>query len=342
MRQILRLSPFPIVFLLLTLLIPTATTALDYQAGDHQFAGGFSPYAPYGGFGGGSCTASKTPVVFLHGNGDEAKNWDAPSSTGVASAYDAFKAAGYNDCELFGINWLSASERALPQFNYHKPSKADLISDFIWDVKAYTGASQVDVIGHSLGVTMALYALDEGSLWSSTRRFLGIAGGMRGLASCTYVGYANPAFPTCGSQNVYNSGIFGLYPHSWWTWNPRMGNGGFRDDPSGKSTWFYTLGADIHDEVLCGTASFVAGCGNSALFDSRSNVKSQLDVGYGTTAIGLDFDLADWTVFNLLGGDSDGVGHYYSKANTGKIQVNMLTTSCTGSGCCSGYSDPCG
>lgn len=320
-----------------------SAAALDYQGGANQFAGGFQPgNAPYGGFGGGSCTATHTPVVFLHGNGDEAKNFDLPTSTGVASVYDAFRAAGYNDCELFGLNWLSSSERGAPQYNYHQPSKAQLISDFLWDVKAYTGSTKVDVVSHSLGVTMALFAIEDAGMWSSIRRFVGIAGGMRGLTSCTWVGYANPAYPTCGSQNYYNSDIFGLYPHSWYTWNPRMGDGGFRDYPSGRSTYFYTIGADIHDEVLCGTASAVPGCGTSARFDSRSNVKAQLDVGYGTTAAGLDYDLADWTIFNLLGGDADGVGHYRAKNNTGKILLNMLTTSCTGTGCCSGYGDVCG
>jgi len=152
---------------IMALLVPAAVPALDYQGGANQLAGGFQPSnAPWGGFGGGSCTASKTPVVFLHGNGDEAKNWDLPTSTGAASVYDAFKAAGYNDCELFGLNWLSPSERGLPQHNYHQPAKADLIADFLWDVKAYTGASQVDVVAHSLGVTMALFAIDDGSLWT--------------------------------------------------------------------------------------------------------------------------------------------------------------------------------
>ena len=326
-----------------TLVAPGAVDALSYTGGSNQFAGGFQPSnAPYGGFGGGSCTASRTPVIFLHGNGDEAKNFDFPSSTGVASVYDAFKAAGYNDCELFGLQWLSSSERNAPQLNYHKPSKADLIADFIWDVKAYTGSSQVDIVSHSLGVTMGLFAVDEDNLWSSVRRFVGIAGGMRGLTSCWWVGYANALYPTCGSQNIYNSDIFGLYPHSWSTWNPRMGNGGFRDYPSGKNTHFYTIGADIHDQILCGAASSVSGCGNSARFDSRSNVRSQLDVGYGTPAAGLDFDLSDWTIYNLAGGDANGVGHFRAKNNTGKILVNMLTTSCTGTGCCSGYGDVCG
>ena len=81
---------------------------LTYTGAANQFAGGFSPRnAPYGGFGGGACTATKTPIIFLHGNGDEAKNWDYPPSTGVASVYDELRNAGYNDCELFGLTWLS-------------------------------------------------------------------------------------------------------------------------------------------------------------------------------------------------------------------------------------------
>jgi len=320
-----------------------SAAALDYQGGDNQFAGNFHPTnAAYGGFGGGTCTASKTPVVFLPGNGDDAKNWDYPASTGVLSVYDEFKARGYNDCELFGVNYLSTSERANPQYNYHQASKTNLIADFILDVKAYTGKSQVDVISHSLGVSFALEGINYRNLWSSVRRFIGIAGGMRGLTNCYYTGYANPYYPVCGSQNIYDSRIFGFYPHSFSTWNPRMGDGGFRDYPSGKSTLFYTIRADIHDQILCGTASSVAGCQQSALFDARTNVKSQLDVGKGTPAAGLDFDLADWTIYNLSGGDADGVGHFRAKNNTGRVQYNMLSTTCTTTGCCSGYADTCG
>lgn len=324
-------------------LLVTPLCGLTYTGSANQFAGGFNPSnAPYGGFGGGSCSVSRTPVVFVHGNGDEAKNWDFPPSTGVRSVYDEFRAAGYNDCELFGINYLSSSERSAPQFNYHNPTDARRIADFIEDVKSYTGRSQVDVVAHSLGSTMAIHALDLEGLWGSVRRFVSIAGGLRGLTICWWVGYSNAASPTCGSQNVFDSRIFGFYPHSWSTWNPRMGNGGFRDRPSGKSTIFYTIRADVHDQILCGSASTVSGCEDSARFDGYSNVRSQLDVGYGTPAAGLDWDLADWTIFNLGGGDANGVGHFRSKNNTGKIQLNMLTSSCTGTGCCSGYGDVCG
>ena len=70
--------------ILLALFAPAIASALDYQGGADQFAGGFQPLGtPWGGFGGGACTASRTPVVFVHGNGDEAKNFDLPTSTGV-------------------------------------------------------------------------------------------------------------------------------------------------------------------------------------------------------------------------------------------------------------------
>ena len=316
--------------------------ALNYTGGSAQFAGGFSPSnAPHGGFGGGSCTASRTPVIFVHGNGDEAKNWDYPTSTGVASVYDTFRAAGYNDCELFGINYLSATERSLPQYNYHDSSTAQTIRDFIADVKAYTGKSQVDVIGHSLGVTVALHGIDYGNQWSSIRRFIAISGALRGLASCYYVGPANAYATTCGAQNYYSSNIFGLHPGLWYAPNPRMANNGFRDRPGGQTAKFYAIHAGYHDQVLCSTTTSYSGCYQTALFDSWSNVRSQLNVGNGSTAAQYDYDFSDWSAFNLGGGDSDGVGHFRSKNNTGKVQLNMLTTSCTGTGCCSGYGDTC-
>src|SRR3954463_16091082 len=208
MKRPILCLPFIIV------LIAAPAAALTYTGGANQFAGGFSPSnAPYGGFGGGSCTATHTPIVFLHGNGDEAKNWDYPPSTGVLSVYDEFKNAGYNDCELFGLTWLSSSERGAPQLNYHNPTKAAMVRDFINAVKAYTGKSQVDVIAHSMGVTVAIHALDYGNLWGSVRKFIAISGGLRGLASCYWAGYATPAVTTCGSQNVFDSNVFGFFPH---------------------------------------------------------------------------------------------------------------------------------
>jgi pimeloyl-ACP methyl ester carboxylesterase len=329
-------------WLLSCLLLAGPAAALTYTGDAFQFAGGFNPSnASYGGFGGGSCTAVKTPIVFFHGNGDEAKNWDYPSSTGVASVYDTFKAAGYNDCELFGLTWLSSAERGDPAGNYHKPAKAAMIRDFIQSVKAYTGKSQVDVIAHSMGATVAVHGVDYGSLWGSVRKFIAISGALRGLASCWWMGYANPMAPTCGRQNIFDANIFGFYPNTYPAYNPKMGDGGYRDKPSGKTTQFYSIRAGYNDQITCSTASYYAGCGDTSKFDAYTNVKAQLDVGRGSTAAQYDYDFEDWTIYNTGGGDSDGVGHFRARNNTGVIQKNMITGTCTGTGCCSGYGYSC-
>ncbi|MFO7570033.1 MAG: hypothetical protein R6W75_09565, partial [Smithellaceae bacterium] len=181
---------------------------------DLQYAGGFNPQTGFGGFGGGACRADRTPVIFIHGNGDRATNWDSQVTGSVGdyqvpkrSVYQEFKARGYNDCELFGVTYLSSGEQASPQTNYHEPQKYDILIRFIESVKSYTGKKQVDIVAHSLGASMALAALtyqdhQSGSGgWGSVRRFVNIAGGIRGLPPCLDAGFVNPFVSTCGSQN---------------------------------------------------------------------------------------------------------------------------------------------
>src|SRR5690606_28547770 len=118
-------------------------------------------------------------------------------STPAQSPYAAFKAAGYNDCELFGITWLSASERASPQGNYHKPATYQTLKTFIDKVRAYTGKAQVDIVAHSLGSSMAMAMIQKHAYQASVRRFINIAGGIRGLQTCRLTGYQSALAPTC-------------------------------------------------------------------------------------------------------------------------------------------------
>jgi len=283
--------------------------ALSTTAG---FRGGLRPRnAPYGGFGGGACQSTRMPVVFVHGNGDSAAGW--------SSVRAAFVKAGYTDCDLFGITWLSAIARKLPQGNFHDGTKADRIADFVDDVLKYTAKSEVDVIGHSMGVTVSLHALERREL--PVRRFIGIAGGIRGLDSCLLVGPANPVASTCGSQNVFDAETFGFYP----AFNPRMEEGGFRAFPaSHPATKFFTIRAGSHDEIVCNTG---ADC-DSSLFVAGANVRAQLDVGEGHPVV-KGFD------------DSEGVGHFRARSRTGDIQVAMLTTDCQGTACCANFTGRC-
>ena len=317
-----------------------------------QYAGGFNPGVGSGGFGGGSCTATRTPVVYVPGNGDSAISFDMPPgsvsgyTTPATSAYDELKARGYNDCELFGITYLDADERATPQYNYHEPAKYQILKSFIDKVKAYTGRSQVDIVAHSMGSSMALAMLRYYGYQGSVRRFINIGGGLRGLNTCYSTGYQSAYAPTCNAEAYvwpYDYYTFGFYPSSGvagYGYNRWTGSGSnsLRAMPALFPTIsFYTITAGAYDQVHCFTTSYAAGCGSGALFNAGSNVKAQVDVGFGSSAYAYDWDWADGSPYNQGGGDtSNGVGHFRSKSNAGRIVYNMLATTCT-TGCANGY-----
>ncbi len=343
------------------LLAPGNANALDCGSNNgytcagnaNQYAGGFNPGVGQGGFGGGSCTATRTPVVFIHGNGDSAISFDMPAgavsgyTTPPRSIHAELKAAGYNDCELFGITYLSASERAAPQYNYHAPARYQVIKTFIDKVKAYTGKSKVDVVTHSLGSTMALAMIKYHGYQGSIRRFVNIAGGLRGLQTCRSTGYQSTLATTCNAEAYvfpYDYYTFGLYPstgmayygYNRWTGS---GSGSLRTFPASYSgIRFYTITAGLRDQVHCFTTSYSSGCSDGALFNSAANVYAQVDVGAGSSAYSFDWDWSDGGPYNFGGGDtSNGVGHFRSKNNAGLIVRNMLTSDCT-SNCAAGYS----
>ncbi|MGH8542298.1 MAG: lipase/acyltransferase domain-containing protein [Gammaproteobacteria bacterium] len=89
-------------------------------------------------------------------------------------------------------------EQQSPQDNLHRRGKYEIIKKFIDAVLAYTGSATVDFVAHSLGVSMAITTLEANDAWAGIRRFVNIAGGIRGLNSCLYVGPANPVVATCG------------------------------------------------------------------------------------------------------------------------------------------------
>lgn len=340
-------------------LAPSAVHALDCgsnngfvcQGEANQYAGGFNPGVGSGGFGGGACTATRTPVVFVHGNGDSAISFDMPPaavagySTPARSVYDELKAQGYSDCELFGISYLDASERGSPQYNYHSPAKYAVLQAFINKVKAYTGKTQVDIVAHSLGSSMALATLSYYGSAGSVRRFVNIGGGIRGLRTCLSTGYVSPYAPTCNAEGYYpfTYYTFGLYPSSgvaYYGYNRWTGSGAgsLRTLPGAyPAVSFYTITAGLKDQVHCFTTSYASTCSSGALFNAAANVKAQVDIGAGSSAYAYDWNWADGSPLNFGGGDlSNGVGHVRSKTNAGRIVSNMLVTTCT-TGCANGY-----
>jgi pimeloyl-ACP methyl ester carboxylesterase len=321
---------------------------------DQQFDPAFSATEGAGGFGGGQCAITRTPVVFVHGNADRSINWDSDITGPVGdrpppaqSVYDEFVSRGYNGCELFGITFLTDAEQRSPQLNYHQPEKFRMIVDFIEKVKATTGAPRVDIVAHSLGVSMTLAALTwhdettvEKNAWGSVRRLVNIAGGLHGLGACRLVGFANPLVSTCGSQNLLDPYVFGFSQDNGSglgrnDWTAASGEHSMRMMPTRHPDIdFYTIAAGAHDQVHCGRGADEAGdCSRGAMFEPATNVRAQLDVGAGETANKADLDMTDGSLFATRGGDVDGVGHYKTKNNTGAISYQMLNSECADIAC---------
>jgi pimeloyl-ACP methyl ester carboxylesterase len=209
------------------------------------------------------------PVVFIHGNSDCAL-CTAISQTGWSASRDWFLAHGYSNAELYATTWGTAN-----LFDTYKQahSKANVLRTrrFLQAVLAYTGAKKLDVIGHSMGVTLARKAIlggqayDEASgsyydvgapLTGSIDAFVGIAGANLGLVDCYLAG---PTTATCGNGS-------GLYP-GYLFWGSVVGRSTFLNDllahPGAEGAYRYSLLSTV-DEVV-GYGDVVYGSYTSSL-----------------------------------------------------------------------------
>ena len=311
-----------------------------------SFAADFHPGLNFGGFGGGKCQATKTPVIFIHGAATTSSNWLvkptgpnlAPNATSV---YQTFKDNGYNDCELFAVTYTSHEEQVYPEKNQQQVEKYNLLYDFIRRVRQYSNKSQVDIVAYSQGVSLALATFEYKSAWGYVRRFVNIAGPMRGLPACKGVGPADDKFPICHAQSLENAFVFGLFPSedSWNgynEWTSDSGQKSLRAMPKHEpQVQFYTIDAGNQDATLCPSVD-KHDCALNATFTNSKNVLAQLNIGEGSKATQSAIT-QNKEGSQSLGGDKDGVGHYRVMTNAGSIVLNMLTSECQGADCAKGY-----
>ena len=174
------------------------------------------PGGSYGGRAFAGQVVVNQPVVFIHGNSDSAVGYNSVY-TGWRSSIEYFKSQGYTSAELYATTWGPANSAFASQ-QYHSKAYLTRIRAFIQAVKAYTGATKVDIVTHSMGVTLTRKAVKGGTgndaaaggsynlgsaLTSSVDTFVGIAGANRGLTACYLSG---PTTPTCGSTNGFYPG----------------------------------------------------------------------------------------------------------------------------------------
>uniref|UniRef100_A0A7E4VP20 Lipase n=1 Tax=Panagrellus redivivus TaxID=6233 RepID=A0A7E4VP20_PANRE len=153
------------------------------------------------------------PVIFIHGNSDGALDDGNEYSSGWTASIEHFMSNGYTSAELYAITW---GDRNLTHSHGRTHSCVALmrVRRFIEAVLEYTNATQVDIIAHSMGVTLTRAALHGGlvrddlgvcslgePLNDRVETFLGIAGANHGICGCG--GVAVNA-PVCG----INTGFF--------------------------------------------------------------------------------------------------------------------------------------
>lgn len=186
--------------------------AHDFARADIAGRGG-----SFGGRGSDSDKVSRDPVIFIHGNSDKAVG-TAAAQVGWTPSLQHFLKNGYRPAELYAITWGDA-DPAASALQYHSRAHLTRLRAFVQAVLAYTGAAKVDVIGHSMGVTLMRKALQGGpasdllaggdydlgpSLGDRVDTFVGISGSNRGLTLC----FSSPTLPTCGATNGFYPGYY--------------------------------------------------------------------------------------------------------------------------------------
>ncbi|TDQ00845.1 esterase/lipase family protein [Labedaea rhizosphaerae] len=107
--------------------------------------------------------AGHTPVVFVHGYSGNSSNW--------TTAEAVFAARGYSANEMYGFNYNWAGS--------NKTSAAAL-SAYVDNVLRTTGASQVDIVNHSMGGLVSDWYIKQLGGQPKVRHLASIAGANHG------------------------------------------------------------------------------------------------------------------------------------------------------------------
>ena len=182
---------------------------------------------PMVGFGGNGGGVHRTPVIFIHGNTVSARYW-LPNRA-------HFKAAGYTDDEVWALGYGWDNVRYFDSNDLSVPSVDRIVTSVIDYLSQKTGrkVQQVDLVGHSLGVTLVRQWMKQTNSWHKVRNFIATCGANDGVWT---------AWPDSrGQQRVVS---WELYPGS--PWLTQLNRGGETPGPTRYMTLYDGTGwADV-------------------------------------------------------------------------------------------------
>jgi hypothetical protein len=146
-------------------------------------------------------------VVLVHGN--------TGSPADFQNTYNMLIQRGWTDAQIVAPSWGNAFCAAC---NDHNGSEETPVRNAISSAIAGSCSGHIDVIGHSMGVTLAMREIDKLGVASKVDVFVGIAGAVHGLWSCGMYPF-NVATATCGSYglSVHNPFLQGIAGHRFGT-----------------------------------------------------------------------------------------------------------------------------
>lgn len=188
-----------VFFLILFIVLPSGKSAAEHKVGhcrpppaDAAFPSDFPILQDQewgyrlGGWGGlaRGHPVRHHPVIFIHGNTRDADDWDEPGR----SVRKRFLEAGYSPQELWALSYNGKATKDSPPALQCRTDNETNISDlaaFVKAVRAYTGATKLDLVAHSLGVTAARAMLfTHPELTQVIEDFVAIAGANHGTTVC--------------------------------------------------------------------------------------------------------------------------------------------------------------
>ena len=135
---------------------------------------------------------TRTPVIFLHGNND------TPFPTACNPLYGHIQRLaqyladnGYSPSELWGLGYqgercdVNADQTQRSRIAHTNQANVPDLRRFVREVLKYTGARQVDIVGHSLGVTLAREWIRQDAALPLVRRLVAIDGPNHGIINCS-------------------------------------------------------------------------------------------------------------------------------------------------------------
>ena len=133
----------------------------------------------------------RTPVIFLHGNNDTPFPTSCNPFGRIHDFAQFFADQGYLPSELWGLGYqgdqcdLIANPTNRSGVAHSTVANVPDLRRFVHAVLEYTGARQVDIVAHSLGVTLTREWLREERAFHLVRRFVAIDGPNHGIVNCS-------------------------------------------------------------------------------------------------------------------------------------------------------------